>query len=86
MVVPSKASAVVCPPTGDEGWEELVVSADWLCDAPPREVRRRFREERSLSSKGLGRVEQGSEETARSLGSSATEAWSIWVVQRQDAQ
>ena len=54
-----------------EPCEEVAVSTDRLLEAPLREVRRRFRDEMSLSSKGFGRVEQGSEETARSLESSA---------------
>lgn len=50
-------------------------------EAPDGEVRRRFRDVISLSSKGFGRVEQGSEETARSLGSRGLPAcWSIWFV------
>jgi hypothetical protein len=55
--------------------EELIVSTDRLRGPLAKDVRRRFREVRSLSSsKGLGRVEQGSEETARSLDGSAVEA------------
>jgi hypothetical protein len=58
-------------------------STDLLRD-PVREVRRRFRAEISLSPKGLGRVEQGSEETARSVESAeALESRSIWLVQTQ---
>lgn len=57
------------------------VSIERLGEAPLREVRRRLRaEEPSSSSKGLGRVEQGSEETARSLDSDGDLAgWSIWM-------
>jgi len=65
--------------------EEVTLSTDLLREAPLREVRRRFREEISLSSKGLGRVEQGSEETARSLDWTGLEAWSIWLVQSETA-
>jgi hypothetical protein len=62
------------PVTGDLG-EESRVSVDRLRESLAKEVRRRLREERrSPSSKGLGRVEQGSEETARSLDGSAVEA------------
>lgn len=51
-----------------------------LGEAPLREVRRRLRAEEPSSSKGLGRVEQGSEETARSLDSDGDLAgWSIWM-------
>lgn len=58
-------------------------STDLLRD-PVCEVRRRFRAEISLSPKGLGRVEQGSEETARSVESAeALESRSIWLVQTQ---
>ncbi|KAK8088708.1 hypothetical protein PG997_003669 [Apiospora hydei] len=58
-------------------------SRDLLRD-PVREVRRRFRAAISLSPKGLGRVEQGSEETARSVESAeALESRSIWLVQTQ---
>lgn len=53
-----------------------VVSADLLRDFP-RETRWRFLEEEEDSSKGLGRVEQGSEEAARSRDNSAA-SWSIW--------
>lgn len=62
------------PATGGLG-EERRVSTDRLRESLARDVRRRFLEESSLSSsKGLGRVEQGSEETARSLDGSAVEA------------
>jgi len=63
------------PAAGELG-EESSVSADRLRESLVKEVRRRFREERlsSSSSKGLGRVEQGSEEAARSLDGSAVEA------------
>jgi hypothetical protein len=55
--------------------EERRVSTDRLRESLASDVRRRFLEEDSLSSsKGLGRVEQGSEETARSLDGSAVEA------------
>jgi hypothetical protein len=57
-----------------EPCEEFTVSTDRLLEGPLSEVRRRFLEETSLSSKGFGRVEQGSEETARSLESSVFEA------------
>lgn len=58
---------------------------DLLREAPEREVRRRFREEMSPSSKGFGRVEQGSEETARSLDSTLLAAGgSIWLLQVVD--
>lgn len=64
---------------------ERLREAEAEAEAPPevplREVRRRLMEESSRSSKGLGRVEQGSEETARSLDSAGDlEAWSIWLV------
>jgi hypothetical protein len=55
----------------------LAVSTDLLRDSP-REVRCRFRETCSVtSSKGFGRPEQGSEEVARSRGTS-----SIWQVRK----
>lgn len=55
------------------------VSADRLRE-PPREVRWRFLEDGPLlSSKGLGRVEQGSEEAARSRDNVAGSG-SIWPV------
>ena len=54
--------------------EESTISRDRLREAPVSEVRRRFREETSVSSKGFGRVVQGSEETARSLDSSGLES------------
>lgn len=57
--------------------EASVVSTDLLLE-PLRETRCRFREEASLSSKGYVRVE-GSEEAARSRGSSAGSC-SIWQV------
>jgi hypothetical protein len=57
-----------------EPCEGLTVSTDRLLEVPLREVRRRFRDEMSPSSKGFGRVEQGSEETARSLDSSVVGA------------
>jgi len=63
--------------TESKSWRscvELTVSTDRLLEVPPAEVRRRFRDEISLSSNGFGRVEQGSDDTARSLGSSACEA------------
>ena len=63
---------------------EVVLSTDLLREAPLREVRRRFREEISPSSKGLGRVEQGSDETARSLDCTGLESWSIWVTQKEN--
>ncbi len=71
----ASASGAESPRAG-ESWEEVTVSTDWLRDGPPREweVRRRFRDDILLSSKGLGRVEAGSEETARSLESSVFEA------------
>jgi hypothetical protein len=50
--------------------EALAVSTDLLRD-PPRDTRCRFLEEASLSSNGFGRVEQGSEEAARSRDNSA---------------
>ena len=71
-------------PAAGEAGKELRVSADRLGDSLARDVRRRFREERSLSSKGLGRVEQGSEETARSLDGSAVEASAIGLVQEEN--
>ena len=58
--------------------EVLAESTDLLLE-PPRDIRCRFLEEFSLSSKGLGRVEQGSEEVARSRDSSAG-SWSIWQI------
>lgn len=57
--------------------ESRPVSTDRLRE-PPLETRCRFREEDAVSSKGFGRVEQGSEEAARSCGSSGGEwSWSI---------
>jgi len=56
--------------------EALAVSTDLLLE-PPCDTRCRFLEDWSASSNGLGRVEQGSEETARSRDSSAG-SWSIW--------
>ena len=61
---------------GSETSENLAVSTDLLLD-PPRDTLCRFLEEWSLSSKGLRRVEQGSEETARSRDNSAGSR-SIW--------
>lgn len=58
--------------------EVLAVSADLLLE-PPRDTLCRFLEEASLSSKGFGRVEQGSEEAARSRDNSAG-SWSIGQV------
>jgi hypothetical protein len=60
------------PAAGELG-EESSVSTDRLREALAREVRRRFLADMS-SSNGLGRVEQGSEETARSLDGSTVEA------------
>lgn len=62
-----ESEGVLSPP------EDGMVSTDELLE-PEREVLRRFREEESPSSKGLGRVEQGSEETARSRGSDDLES------------
>jgi hypothetical protein len=64
----------------DMSCTERTVSMDRLRE-PDSDVRRRFRDEWSLSSNGLGLVEEGSEETARSLGSGDLEAWSIGMVQ-----
>jgi hypothetical protein len=60
---------------GDEPEGVGVLSTDW----PEGEVRRRFRAGlASLSSNGFGRVEQDSEETARSVDSRGLAAcWSI---------
>lgn len=44
------------------------------------DVLRRLREEESPLLKGLGRVELGSEERARSCDSGDLESWSIWLV------
>jgi hypothetical protein len=52
----------------------VAASTDLLLD-PPRESLCLFLED--SSSKGFGRVEQGSEETARSRDNSAG-SWSIW--------
>lgn len=61
----------------DSGMSEaLAVSTDLLLE-PPRDTLCRFLEDWSLLSKGFGRVEQGSEETARSRDNSAG-SWSIW--------
>jgi hypothetical protein len=61
-------------------WDRMV-STDLLRE-PEREVRRRFlAETMSLSSKGLGRIELGSEERARSRGSEDPESPSICVMQ-----
>lgn len=60
--------------------EDLGDSTDRLREAPLREVRRRLRAEQPSSLKGFGRVEPGSEETARSLDSVGDfEADSIWM-------
>lgn len=60
-------------PGNPSGEEAAAVSTDRLREALLRDVRRRL-EGTLLSSKGFGRVEQGSEETARSrLDSSAVE-------------
>jgi hypothetical protein len=56
---------------GEAGGESRV-STERLRDPLAKDVRRRFLAT-SLSPKGLGRVEQGSEETARSLNGSAVE-------------
>lgn len=65
-----------------EGMESGVVSkADAvstdLLREPPRDTLWRFLEEGPLSSKGLGRVEQGSEDAARSRDNGAGSG-SIW--------
>lgn len=61
--------------------ESCGVSTERLGEAPLREVRRRLRAEDPSSSKGFGRVEQGSEETARSLDSDGDlEGRSIWML------
>jgi len=82
---PGSASAFVLPSrSGIESGEisdALAVSTDLLRDEPLRDTRCRFLEECSLSSNGFGRVEQGSEETARSRDNSAG-SWSIWQVRR----
>jgi hypothetical protein len=54
----------------------LAASTDLLRD-PPLDIRCRFLEECTSSSKGFGRVEQGSEETARSRVNSG-DSTSIW--------
>ncbi len=54
----------------------LAASTDLLRELP-LEIRCRFRADCSSSSKGFGRVEQGSEETARSRDNS-TDSRSIW--------
>lgn len=67
------SSGADLPAAGELG--ELSVSSERLGESLAREVRRRLREmRRSSSSKGLGRVEQGSDETARSLDGSAVGA------------
>lgn len=67
-----------CTSTCGESWG---VSTERLGEAPLREVRRRLRAEEPSSSNGFGRVEQGSEETARSLDSDRDlEGWSIWIL------
>lgn len=65
--------------TGGALSDSQTVSTDLLRDSS-RETRCRFLEEGS--SKGLGRVEQGSEETARSRESSAG-VGSIWEVPKR---
>ena len=60
--------------------EGPAVSTDLLRE-PPRDVLCRFREKASLPLKGFGRVEQGSEEAARSRDNS-TGSWSIWQLTR----
>jgi hypothetical protein len=55
---------------GSEMSEALAVSTDRLLE-PPRDTLCRFLEVWLFSSKGLGRVEQGSDETARSRDNSA---------------
>lgn len=58
---------------------DVKLSTDLLREPEPvSEVRRRFRAQ-SPSSKGLGRVEEGSEEAARSRDSEALESCSIWL-------
>lgn len=61
--------------------EAVAVSTDLLRE-PLRDTLWRFLEECSLSSKGFDRVEQGSEEAARSRGNSAA-LGSIWQMQRK---
>lgn len=57
------------------------VSIERLDEAPLAEVRRRLRaEEPSSSSKGFGRVEQGSEEPARSLDSVSGDGLGGWSI------
>ena len=61
--------------------EESSVSTDRLRDPLASDVRRRFREQRSLSSSnGLGRVEHGSDETARSIDGSVDGERDICIV------
>jgi hypothetical protein len=52
---------------------------------PEAEVRRRLRDETSLSSKGFGRVELGSGEVLGSGTSEATGTGSIWPVRKSVA-
>lgn len=49
---------------------------------PEAEVRRRLREQESLSSKGFGRVELGSGEAAASGRSVKVDVGSIWLVRK----
>lgn len=63
----------------------VAVSTERLRE-PPREVRWRFLEEGPLlSSKGLGRPAQGSDEAARSRGGSAAGSPSIWPDRSDEA-
>lgn len=62
----------------------VAVSTERLRE-PPREVRWRFLEAAPLSSKGLGRPAQGSDEAARSRGSPAAGSPSIWPDRSNEA-
>lgn len=60
-------------------WVDFGLSTERLGEMPLREVRRRLRAEEPSSSKGFGRVEQGSEDTARSFDSDGDSVErSIW--------
>jgi hypothetical protein len=72
---------VLVVPTSVTARGESGLSADLLGELMVSEVRRRFLDDTSASSKGFGRVEHGSEDTARSLESADGEGWSIGIKQ-----
>lgn len=83
MGVCGDGGSLLCPSSLSSGVADRCVivltpaaSTDLLREPPP-DIRCRFLEECSSLSKGFGRVEQGSEDTARSRDNS-TDSRSIW--------